>query len=157
MVLEGIFNNINREADILQKLKWSRRYEKLFRALLKEPHFLRVSNGESLTVHYNNCIKAWAFARTSESTANALRLLREMEESCEMTELKADGYSSCRPNVKTYDYVLTCLTRVPDLISMNSAREIFRKMEMANIPITLSLLNQFIRLQLFVICGTFGL
>ena len=146
MVFEGIFNNINREADVLQKLKWSRRYEKLFRALLKEPHFLRVSNGESLTVHYNNCIKAWAFARTSESTANALRLLREMEESCEMTEFKADGYSSCRPNVKTYEYVLTCLTRVPDLISLNSAREIFRKMEMAKIPITLSLLNQFIRI-----------
>lgn len=147
MVFEGIFSDINKESDNHHKLKSARRYEKLFRAMMKEPQYLRLNNqGQNLTFFYNGCIKAWAFARTAESTANALRLLREMEDTCRTTTGNADDFNACHPNAKTYEYVLTCLTRAPDLISLNTAREIFHKMEIAKIPITLSLLNRFIRI-----------
>jgi hypothetical protein len=147
MVFEGIFSNINKESDVHQKIKWARRYEKLFRALLKEPALLRLNNqGQDLAFFYNSCIKAWAFARAPESTAHALRLLWEMEDICRTTAFVESDFNNCRPNVKTYEYILTCLSRVPDLTSLNTARDIFHKMDVAKIPITLSLLNRFIRI-----------
>jgi hypothetical protein len=147
MVLESIFTHINKETDIYQKISWVRRYEKLFRALVKEPQLLRLNNeGQNMTYFYNSCIKVWAFARTTDSTANSLRILREMEDLCRTTNLPATDLLSCYPNVKTFEYILTCLTRTPDLISVNTARDIFHKMEIANIPISLSILNRFIRI-----------
>jgi hypothetical protein len=145
-VIEGIFSHITKETDCHQKAAWAYRVERFFRAVLREPHFFRFSDGQKLTFYYNNCIKVWAFARSPDSTANALRLLFEMEENCRGTRYDPSDPMCCRPDVKTYEYVLTCLTRSPDAISVKTARDIFRKMEIDNVPITLSVLNRFIRI-----------
>ena len=130
-VFGNILSKIRHEIDICENSNWARRYEKLFRA------FLQLNNQVHDMLFYDYCIKAWALARSApEGRANALRLLREME----------DGAGDCHPNVKTYEYVLTCLARIPDHISVNTARDIFYKMETANLPITSSLLNRFIRI-----------
>jgi hypothetical protein len=145
-VIEGIFSHITKETDPHQKAAWAYRVEKFFRAVLKEPNYFRFTDGQKMAFYYNNCIKVWAFARSPDSTANALRLLLEMEDKCRETRYDPSDPMCCRPDVKTYEYILTCLTRSPDAISVKTARDIFRKMEVDNVPITLSVLNRFIRI-----------
>lgn len=144
-VFEGIFNHLNNEIDTLKRESTARRFELLFRALLAQPEHFRLKQEQNMTLYYNKCLKAWAFARTHESTAHALRILREMEETCSDKTAGSDIIASCQPNGKSYEYVLTCLSRDPDAISLHTARIIFQKMETNGIPVALSALNRFVR------------
>lgn len=145
-VFEGIFNHLNEETDTRKRHKTARRFEKLFRALLLEPHFFRLNDDNDMTVYYNKCLKAWAFTQTRDSTAHALRILHEMEQKSKAQSILTCSLESCQPNAKTYEYILTCLSRSPDAISVQTARSIFRKMDLNGTPIILSVLNRFIRI-----------
>lgn len=145
-VFEGIFNHLNKESDTHKKEAIARRIEKLFRSLLQHSEHFRLQEGPHMTRYYNECLRAWAFARSPESTAHALRLLRELEEgSNEGSNVNDSTIVYLKPDTKTYEYILTCLTRRPDSISVHTARNIFRKMDTSRTPITLSVLNLFVR------------
>jgi hypothetical protein len=145
-VFEGIFDHLNKELDTHKNEATARRIEKLFRALLEQSEDFRLQTGPQMIRYYNQCLRAWAFARSPESTAHALRLLREIEErNSEQLGSDTGAFVSLQPDTKTFEYVLTCLTRAPDAISVKTARAIFRKMDASGTPITLSVLNLFIR------------
>ena len=106
------------------------------------------AEGSRMTNYFNECLRAWAFAHSRHGTENALRLLQEMTDMEQVPHRTSDGQDSlmnCRPDTKTYEYVLTCLTRAPTSRAVKYARTIFGRMDESNIPISLSVLNTFLR------------
>ena len=134
-VFEGLFGELVKVQDTQKKLALAKRIEKLWRYLNKH-------GGEETKVPYNECFRAWAFSLSAEASDRALRLLEEMKLSDET------------PDNKTYEYILTCLSRNPTNKAVATARSIFSEIGATKLPITLSTLNCFVRV--LVRSGTTG-
>lgn len=63
------------------------------------------------TYHYTILINT--YARSAENPAQAAR--RVLEILVYMVELVNNGFSSCRPNTRTYNSIMDCLTRAGEL------------------------------------------
>lgn len=147
-VFEGIFRHLVEDINTLNKEDYARKTEKLLRTLLRDSEHFRSTEGCRLYNYYNNCLRAWAFAHSPQSTEHAVRLLQEMEEKSALHgfgNLDEAASMNFQPDTKTYEYVLTCLTRAPDKVALEYARTVFNKMDESNTPISLSVLNTFLR------------
>jgi hypothetical protein len=141
-----MFDFVKNTIDPYIKERTARRLEKLFFTLLEESDHFRVQEGKAMQYYYNGCIRAWSFSFSPDSVAHAVRIFRLMEDRSEQNN---DGRAQCdifhKPNTQTYEYILTCLTRAPDLLALATARSIFRKMRDTDVPISTSTINLFIR------------
>ena len=146
-VFEGIFKQLAADTDTFKKEVCARRTERLFRTLLRDSEHFRSTEGPRLHKYYNECLRAWAFAHSNKSMEHTVRLLEEMEEKHreQLSGSRQDSTTNFQPDTKSYEYVLTCLTRAPDRFAVEKARILFRRMDEFNVPISLSLLNTFIR------------
>ena len=146
-VFEGLFLRLMDEKDMLQKEGIARKEEKLFRTLLEDSEHFRIAEGHRMTNYYNECLRAWAFSHSRQCTEHALRLLQEMEEKVADSKMMESPETpmNAQPDTKSYEYVLTCLSRGPTSMAVQHARTIFRKMDESNTPISLSVLNTFLR------------
>jgi hypothetical protein len=88
---------------------------------------------------YNMCLNTWANSHSPLAGEQAYVLFRDME-----TRYRA-GNVAVRPDTESYMLVLKSLGFNSDANAISTAREILQKMEADGIRMTISILNQFLR------------
>lgn len=132
-IFEALFNFLDQENDKLRKEMIARRTEKLFRALQQSERF-REKEGFRIFLFFNHCLRSWAFSHSRLGADRAMCLLNEMEED-----------PTCTPDIKSYEFAMSCLSRVSSPESLEKARSLFGRVEEEmGMGISLSFFNTFL-------------